>query len=276
MTFFLKRLSILAFALSFTFGPGIAAAKTSADDFKKLAGLDFALVERLADGGEANAQLELATRYAAGKDVAKDERKAFEIIKVLADKNDHAMYLMGAAYANGIGVEKDDVRAVEWFRRSAAKGNANGQYWLAEMIITGRAGGPSDPKAAKPWLEKAARQGDAGSQYALAIMIGNGQAGDRPSWTRAVPHLKKAADQDISSAAMVLGILYASGKGVKKNNDEAAKWYRRSIAIDRNAQSQVNLDQMIDAGLVKLQPGDPQLDLSAESLGLSAEVTGKN
>ena len=276
MIFFLKRLPILALVLSFGFASGIAAAQTRADEFKKLAALDFASVERLADGGAANAKLELATRYVAGKDVAKDERKAFEIIKSLADKNDQAMYLMGAAYAGGIGVDKDDVRAVEWFRRAAQRGNANGQYWLANMIISGRAGGPSDPKAAKPWLEKAARQGDAGSQYALAIMIGNGQAGDRPSWKSAVPLLKKAADQNLSSAAMVLGILYVSGEGVEKNNDEAAKWYRRSIAIDFNAQSQLNLSQLIDAGHVKRQPGDPQIDISPEALGLSAEVTGKN
>jgi hypothetical protein len=62
---------------------------------------------------------------------------------------------------------------------------------------------------------------------------------------------------------------------VKPDYSEAAKWYRRSIAIDSNAQSQVNLTRLITDGLVKAQPGDPHLDLSPEALGIKAEVTPK-
>ena len=272
----LRFLSILSLTLSLASVGSIAvAADRSTAEFKKLAAMNIAEVQHLADAGQADARLELATRYVAGRDVQKDEHKAVEIISGLADKNGQAMYLMGSAYANGIGVEKDDVQALEWFRRSAEHGNVNGEYWLANMIATGRAGGPADPKAAKPWLEKAARQGDAGSQYALAILIGNGQAGEPPDWGKAVPLLKKAADQRESAAAMVLGILYASGQGVKKDTEQAAKWYRRSIGIDFNAQSQVNLSRLLGEGLAKRQPGDPQIDLSPEALGLGATATNK-
>ncbi len=277
MTVFRRLASILTLALYVAGSPGaVFAADNSAAEFKKLAELDFAGVQKRADAGQENAKLELATRYVAGKDVAKDDRKAIEIITALADRNAQATYLMGSAYANGVGVEKSDAKAVEWFRRSAEKGNVNGQYWLGNMMAIGRAGGPADAKAAKPWFEKAAQQGDPGSQYALALIFGNGLAGDPPSWEKAVPLLKKAAEKRESAAAMVLGMLYTNGTGVKKNPDEAAKWFRHSISIDRNAQSQVNLTRLITDGLVKRLPGDPLLDLSPEALGISADVSAKN
>ena len=58
---------------------------------------------------------------------------------------------LGASYAKGWGVEKDDAQAVAWYRRSAEQGNAKAQRNLGVMYKNGR-GVPKDWKAAAHWL----------------------------------------------------------------------------------------------------------------------------
>ena len=36
---------------------------------------------------------------------------------------------LGYCYQNGIGVEKNEVKAFEWYEKSAKQGDSNAQYW---------------------------------------------------------------------------------------------------------------------------------------------------
>jgi uncharacterized protein len=58
-------------------------------------------------------------------------------------------------YANGRGVRRDDVAAVNLFRKAADRGNADAQYNLGFMYQRGR-GVPQDHAAAASWFRKAA------------------------------------------------------------------------------------------------------------------------
>ncbi|NNP71322.1 hypothetical protein A7P53_00240 [Acinetobacter defluvii] len=61
-------------------------------------------------------------------------------------------------YSNGDGVQKSEVIAREWMKKSASQNLAVAQYALAEMYETGL-GGPIDMNAAKQWYKKSSENG---------------------------------------------------------------------------------------------------------------------
>ena len=66
---------------------------------------------------------------------------------------------LGFMYYNGNGVPKDASKAVEWWLKSAAKGNASGQGDLAASYTEG-VGVPQDNVLGYAWFNLAASQGD--------------------------------------------------------------------------------------------------------------------
>jgi TPR repeat protein len=102
-----------------------------------------------------------------------------------------ACHQLGARYATGDGVEKDEAAAVRWYRRGARRGDPLCQYDLGFMILLGE-GSDSDRELAVRWLER-------------------------------------AADGGHSPAARLLSELFASGKhGVPIDRQESARWNRRA------------------------------------------------
>ena len=66
-----------------------------------------------------------------------------------------AQVILGGRYANGRGVERDDVLAVEWYRKAAEQGNVRAQYSLGVMYETGQ-GISQDNVQAYLWYDLAA------------------------------------------------------------------------------------------------------------------------
>jgi uncharacterized protein len=69
----------------------------------------------------------------------------------------HAQCLIGAAYAAGDGVKKDEAKAFEWLMKAAEQGDAHAQR------IIGSVYDEQDKAKAFHWFMKAAEQGDAQS-----------------------------------------------------------------------------------------------------------------
>jgi TPR repeat protein len=72
------------------------------------------------------------------------------------------MTRMGMLYHNSLGVDRDPVEAVRWWRRGAEAGDADGQAMLAAALHLGL-GVERNPIEAFVWLTRAA---NAGSQLA--------------------------------------------------------------------------------------------------------------
>jgi hypothetical protein len=125
---------------------------------------ELAALYQKASDGDANAQLELGTRYLLGR---------------------------------GVAIE-DAVQARNWFTKAADHGNATAQFWLGEMYSTGW-GIPEDKARAAIWYRKAADQGHATAQYDLGIMYETGR-GAPLNHNEAVAWIRKAANQDFAPA----------------------------------------------------------------------------
>ena len=83
-------------------------------------------------------------------------------------------------------------------------------------------------------------------QFCLGWMYANGY-GVKKDEAEAVKWYRKAADQNDADAQRNLGVMYEKGRGVKKNEAEAVKWYRKA-AEQGNAGGQRNLGVMYEKG----------------------------
>ena len=107
----------------------------------------------------------------------------------------------GAAYFHGIGVARDPVEAVKWFRKAAEQGFAPAQGMLGTCYYSG-CGVEKDPVEAVKWFRKAAEQGRHQSQFNLGMcyMEAN-NPGEAAKWFR------KAAEQGNENAKRYLNAL---------------------------------------------------------------------
>jgi TPR repeat protein len=159
---------------------------------------------------------------------AKDFASAFAIFKKLAEK-DYApsQFSLGAMYADGEGVDKDDQMAAYWYRKAADQGDVKGIYNLALMYREGR-GVEKDIQQALRWYKKAAYYGYSLAQANLGLMYSEG-IGVAKDDQRAAYWYAKAADRGNTSAQYNLGVMYEEGKGVPANEKKAMQWYCRGV-----------------------------------------------
>jgi TPR repeat protein len=124
-------------------------------------------VERLANVDDPEAGFLMGTAFAEGLGKTVDPAAAahwYERAAVLG--NMLAQHNMGNIYAAGTGVPQNDALAVSWWRQAAEQGDAIPQFRLAGMLEAGRGTG-LDIAAATRWYEESARRGYARAQVAL-------------------------------------------------------------------------------------------------------------
>merc|ERR1712032_1666349 len=73
----------------------------------------------------------------------------------------------------GIGMDKDEAKAIQWVTLAANGGNKDGQYLMGTMLLEGKMM-QEDKGIAAEWLEKAAKQGHRDAQYNLGVMLQDG------------------------------------------------------------------------------------------------------
>src|SRR5512137_1122746 len=68
----------------------------------------------------------------------------------------------------------DHARAIEHYRKAAARGERVAEFNLAVMLLAGE-GGAADPVEGVNWLRKSADHGFARAQYALGLLYERGE-----------------------------------------------------------------------------------------------------
>ena len=100
-------------------------------------------------------------------------------------------------------------------------------------------GVPLDAKLAVDWLRKSADGGCANGNVSLGRMYELGQ-GVSQSHFEAVNYYQKSAQQSNDTAQLYLGLAYYNGKGVNRDAAKAIEWFRKS-ALQTNALAQFHL-----------------------------------
>jgi uncharacterized protein len=96
------------------------------------------LLEPLAKGGNAEAQLRLGQMYANGWSVAQDYLASAKLLTAAADAgNAEAQYELGKQWVEGRGVPQNGAEMVKWHTRSANQGFHKAMNAMGEMYSYG-------------------------------------------------------------------------------------------------------------------------------------------
>ena len=137
------------------------------DRAQKLADSVVDEIEALAHEGNAEAMFLLGTAYAEGLGRTQDESTGVRWYRAAAEKEHTlAQHNLGNVYFEGIGVQQSDQLAVQWWTLAAKSGDAIPQFRLAGMYEQGR-GVSKDTSTALFWYRKAAQRGDNNAAAAL-------------------------------------------------------------------------------------------------------------
>jgi Sel1 repeat-containing protein len=150
-------------------------------------------VQRKAESGDANAQLQLALGYIEGGLLPKNEKLA-----------------------------------AKWCSKAAQQGLLAAETTLRYLYSTGK-GVPHSDKDALRWWQKAADQGSADAQFNLGESYGLGR-GTKQDYQEALHWFRKAAEQGEPDAQYHIGLMFEAGTGVSANTTEALRWFRLSAA----------------------------------------------
>ncbi|GAC14238.1 tetratricopeptide repeat protein [Aliiglaciecola lipolytica] len=169
------------------------------------------LLEKAASTHDPLAIMWIARVYSTGRmGFPADKDKAKEIAaKVITDVEQlaqqqvaEANFLMGTAYAEGLGKTKNDEEAVIWYRRAAIEGHVLAQHNLGNVYASGT-GVQQNDELAVNWWRQAAEQGDAIPQYQLGVMYEKGKGVSKDLKT-SIDWYQKAADRGNAKAKSAL------------------------------------------------------------------------
>lgn len=177
----------------------------------------------------------------------KDYSTAFQKFSTLAQHGSAiAQFNLGAFYYNGMGVQRDEQQAFEWFAKSAAGGNTR----ALQVIQTAAARGNDNAKIAltriQPQSASQQPQPPAQSQQASAP-----PGDDKTLWAEANAALAKKdyntafskflilAQHGSAIAQFNLGAFYFNGQGVQRDEKQAFDWFAKSAAQGNDRALQV-------------------------------------
>jgi TPR repeat protein len=212
---------------AFQFG---AKALSAGETEKGVSSLQYA-----AENGHPIAQWKLGRMYADGTGVKRDELRAFEYFRGIANAHAddspsmpqarfvaNAFVALGQYYRDGIPnteIKADPGRAREMFGYAASYfGDADAQYQLGRLYLDGK-GYNNDPLQAARWLRLAARKGHREAQAVFGHMLFKGDKVRRQG-ARGLMWLMLARDAATANDVWITKLYDAAVK--QATNDEQA------------------------------------------------------
>jgi TPR repeat protein len=158
-----------------------------------------------------------------------DRPESVSILYSQAEKGDpQAQYILGMMYLSGQVVQKSEVEATFWLKKSSDKGWPDAFEQLAIMYPDGlddeenftenEEGDDEEVRSFEYYLE-AAQNGNATAQYQVALSyLLKGEIDKVFDW------MSKAAEQNHGGAMHALGLMYVSGEGVPADTKIGGAW----------------------------------------------------
>ncbi len=188
--------------------------------------------------GQPYAAYAAAQMYNKGEYVSKDENQAQEYYKQalagfleLERKNqadDNLFYKIGIMYKNGLGTQKDMLKAIDYFKRSAELNNTNAKRTIALEYLSGKHL-EQDIEKGLEMLTECADRGDTLSCYKLGKIYFKGEIVYKDLNT-AEKYFLKASEKENQYALYSLGTLYLEKE--KYNIDKAVKYFEKALQYE--------------------------------------------
>ena len=175
-----------------------------------------------------------SAEFAQGKAAydRKDYAKAMQWYQKSAAQGDaDAENTIGLLYASGFGVPKDYAKAMRWFQKGAAQGRASDEYSIGLLYETG-SGVPKDDAEAMRWFQKAAAQGHGLAKQEIAKLQAD-QKGPPEARPAPGPSSETPATKTSNAPGRNDGSAeYAQGTAADARKDyaQSMQWYQKAAA----------------------------------------------
>lgn len=181
---------------------------------------------------ESKEDMRLAVRILKGLDDSRDKTWAFETLRRAAesDSSASAMNVLGIAFMQGIGVERDTKMAIHWFEQAGSHGYHEAYHNLGMMYKSGSAGLQQDFIMASHYFKTGAEKGSPVCAYDYGYMLYKG-LGCQQDYAEAVKLFQKGANYDYSPSLYMLGLCYRNGYGVERNDERASFYLKRAAKL---------------------------------------------
>ena len=188
---------------------------------------------------------ELLGRYRQAKEVLYDEDADIDEKLPAIEMLEHlwkegftlAAHQLGKVYRDGLGVDADTEKAIEWFRKAAERGEVCSAHALGKLLLS-----TDTPDDGVRWLKYAAGKAYHYSQYTLGKLYLKGEHVSQDV-DKGLEYLRASAGQDNQFAQYTLGKLYLKGEYVSQDVDTALE-YLRASAEQRNQFAQYTLGKL--------------------------------
>jgi len=201
---------------------------------------------KAAEQGVPDAQNYVGGMYYFGSGTEKNVVQAEKWLKKAVAKDiPQAQTVLGMLYLQS--EVKDFIQGISWLKKAADQGYIDGKNML-QAIVNG--------------LQKSAKSGDAEDQYYLAELYSKGLAVPRDA-DKAFGLYEKAATQGDAKAQFKLGAVYEDGKVVQEDFNIALHWYQKS-ARGNVAEAKTAIDSLLQKILERADKGnvDAQIELA--------------
>ncbi|KAI9276143.1 hypothetical protein BY458DRAFT_506499 [Sporodiniella umbellata] len=188
------------------------------------------ILSQLSQKGHPYAQMNLAAIIMRTQPSRVDA--AIQLYELAAPTVSSAYSELGRMYRLGYGVHQDHIKALDYFKQGAQKGNPQCQFMLGVYYSSNLVGEPDQAKAFK-CFQKAAIKGLPEAQYNVGLRFLKG-IGTESNPFNAAEFFRMAAMQGFQLAQMNLAGMYYEGITVKKDMDEARVWLEKAAASGGN------------------------------------------
>ncbi|KYG90972.1 tetratricopeptide repeat protein [Metasolibacillus sp. FSL H7-0170] len=198
---------------------------------------------------EAEAQYELANYYFEGLGVEENEHKALNYYKKAALQN-HADAANNLAdmYLNGEGVEVDEQLAFYWFRKAAEAGVVEAMFTLGIMHEQGLATKINEERAFHYYLSSA-NGGYVEAQYRVGMVYLEGSLGQQYNLQKAIAFFLKAATVHHIDALFNLGYIFAEPQFGMQDGVKAIHYFKQAALLG-DTEAKLQLAQHYESGII--------------------------
>lgn len=213
--------------LAFLYVDGVGVSKNPAEAVR--------LLELAVEQGATDSAVRLARLYASDRLGAPDYAKAAQWYeKAIELKNEDALNELADLYFDGkLTGAPDYLKAIEYYELSAAENNSSSMTQLGNIYFQGY-GVEKDILKAEQYFIKASWYGNSNATLYLAMRYEEGDFNGVPDYAKAVDWYEKSAFEGNLTAAEKLARLYLSGANAQDGTVLVAPDYHQAlIMLDR-------------------------------------------
>ena len=201
-------------------------------------------------GCSKGSRLAKGLKYLFGFNTKVDNVRAHQILNEIVEKGDneneekkYSLFILGKCHTRGVGTEKNNHKALEYFEKAVELGETRSMHNLGELLLTGKGGVKRNVPRAIELFEKAALQNDSYSICFLAKVYQSKKFekdGLKKDLHKAIEYHEKAIQMGNDKSIRHLATIYENGDEefkIERDVDKSCSIYFQSCDTERRKKS---------------------------------------